>query len=395
MTSSRDDATQRRYREASAALDERPSDAARAAILAAAAREVKARPVAADAPRPVARRRWPLAAAATVLLSTLAALVATHTEQEMPTFNAPAERVQDKVAVAPAQRPQLQAPMANAPAGSASSVADSAAAEKNAAPAATAPQMARAPTAAPAPNTTSAQAPTTPPAPPPATTPAKPADGRVTSDSSIAGASNADVGNKLSKTIVPMTDTHPNVRSVEEARARADAPQPAAEPVARAKANVANEGDTRSSDAQSTEAKRRAFPGAAPGALQSAPSAPPAVTASPPAPPAAALPQSQAAGRDGETNAADSLKREQSYGERATARRDAAPAVQGAMRQEAAPKESVQKDYEATPDAWIDHIVRLRRDGRQDEADAELKRLRERYPDYRVPPMALRPSGTR
>jgi hypothetical protein len=86
-----DDETLRRYREASAALDERPAHAARASILAAAAREVGAGPRAANAPRAV-RMRWPLAAAAAVLLSTLAVMLASRTEHEMATFTAPEDR---------------------------------------------------------------------------------------------------------------------------------------------------------------------------------------------------------------------------------------------------------------------------------------------------------------
>lgn len=373
MTSGRDDATLRRYREASAALDERPSDATRAAVLAAAARQVNARPVSADAPPPVARRRWPLAAAATVLLSTLAALVATHTEQEMPTFSAPADRVEEKVAVAP---PQLEAPQAAPPA----AVAE---ADRNAAATSPAPGL--------------AQMPSAPPAQAPAARPAKPADGRVAAESTATQPSNGAPGNKLSKTRTPTADQDARLQSMEEMRARRDAPVPAAEPVARAKANSANEAETRSSEAQSIESQRRAFPGAASGALQSAPSAPPPPAASaPPAVAGAAAPQSQTAGRDLQTTA-DSAKREQAFGERAAARPDAAPAplVQGAMRQEAAPKESVPKDYEASADAWLDHVVRLRREGRHDDADLELKRLRERYPDVRVPAAALRPTATR
>ena len=47
----------------------------------------------------------------------------------------------------------------------------------------------------------------------------------------------------------------------------------------------------------------------------------------------------------------------------------------------------------------LDRIVKLRGEGRHAEADAELKRFRERFPDVRVPPAALPPpapaSGTR
>ena len=102
MSMDRDDAPAGRYRDASAALDERPSAATRAAILAAAARQVEARPQAADAPRVARRPRWPLAAAAAVLLSTLAVMMADRTDQEMPSFTATKERAPESVAVAPA-----------------------------------------------------------------------------------------------------------------------------------------------------------------------------------------------------------------------------------------------------------------------------------------------------
>jgi hypothetical protein len=44
---------------------------------------------------------------------------------------------------------------------------------------------------------------------------------------------------------------------------------------------------------------------------------------------------------------------------------------------------------------WLEQIVKLRSEGRHAEADAELKRFRERFPEVRVPPAALPPAGTR
>jgi hypothetical protein len=44
---------------------------------------------------------------------------------------------------------------------------------------------------------------------------------------------------------------------------------------------------------------------------------------------------------------------------------------------------------------WLEKIIKLRKSGRHDEADAELKRFRERYPQVQVPADALAPSGTR
>jgi hypothetical protein len=42
------------------------------------------------------------------------------------------------------------------------------------------------------------------------------------------------------------------------------------------------------------------------------------------------------------------------------------------------------------PDRWIARIVELRRQGRDDEADAEVRKLRARYPELAVPDAAAR-----
>lgn len=86
-----DSAAARRYRSAVETVDERPSASVRAAILAAAASEVGSQPRSIQVSALPPRRRWPLAAAATVLLSTLAVMLAVRTEREMPTFTAPAQ----------------------------------------------------------------------------------------------------------------------------------------------------------------------------------------------------------------------------------------------------------------------------------------------------------------
>jgi hypothetical protein len=44
---------------------------------------------------------------------------------------------------------------------------------------------------------------------------------------------------------------------------------------------------------------------------------------------------------------------------------------------------------------WLERIIKLRREGRHAEADAELKQFRERYPQAVIPPEALPPTGTR
>ena len=48
----------------------------------------------------------------------------------------------------------------------------------------------------------------------------------------------------------------------------------------------------------------------------------------------------------------------------------------------------------ATPELWVARVVRLREEHRDEEADRELARLRERFPAYVVPDRALRKADT-
>jgi hypothetical protein len=310
MTTDRDDPSLRRYRQANDALDERPSASTRAAILAAAARHVEARPQAADAVvRPVLRRRWPLAAAAAVLLSTLAVMLATRTEQEMPTFTAPAERVQESAPATPSRGLTPPQRTGAADAG-----------------------MAPPPPGAPALSGPDASAERAVPAEPRLRKSAPPAP-----TSAEAGRNGATV------------TTGP----AELQRSKAeDAIQPAAP----------------APGGSGTEGSKRAVPAASPPGIEERalavpePSAQPAVAAG-------------AAGASRESAAP-------------------APAAQGAMRQDSAAKE-----VELPAQQWLERIVKLRDEGRHAEADIELKRFRERYPQARIPPAALPPgspaSGTR
>jgi hypothetical protein len=50
---------------------------------------------------------------------------------------------------------------------------------------------------------------------------------------------------------------------------------------------------------------------------------------------------------------------------------------------------------ESDPARWMERIIALREGGHDEEADRELARLRERFPDVTVPPNALRRTGTR
>lgn len=294
MTTERDDATLRRYREASAALDEGPSAATRAAILAAAAREVEARPQPAGAPLRT-RRRWPLAMAATLLLSTLAVMLATRTEEDMPRFTAPVERVQPAPPASAPSPPPLAAPTVPAPSAEPS------------APGASSPDARPAAT------------PVAPPAPRAVTPPQRTAP------------------------------TEPPANGVSERRA--------AEPDA---------------GADSARMKARSETAAESAELQRGAPAAPAAAPPPPAPAAQALPRSgapAAAGMPGDAR------------ESATASKPEAARGGAADAASAPPPRSARE--------WLEHIVRLRAEARHAEADAELARFRERYPEVQVPPAAL------
>jgi hypothetical protein len=52
---------------------------------------------------------------------------------------------------------------------------------------------------------------------------------------------------------------------------------------------------------------------------------------------------------------------------------------------------STQPIYESDPDLWSRRIVDLRRTGRTAQADTELRRLRARYPSFKLPAEALPP----
>jgi len=63
----------------------------------------------------------------------------------------------------------------------------------------------------------------------------------------------------------------------------------------------------------------------------------------------------------------------------------------------AAPRSEVDALTDGTLRAedWLEKIIKLRKAGRHDEADAELKRFREHHPQVQVPAEALPATGTR
>jgi hypothetical protein len=325
MNGERDDASLRQYHEANAALDERPSPAARAAVLAAAARHVDAKPQSADSidsPRPTGRRRWPLAAAAAVLLSSLAVMLATRTEHEMPRFGEPPADERERAAVAPPQQPQIAAPQAPPPA--AESV--------------TSPQ---------------------PPLPP-----ASVAQRRAQDESPRSAEAKPMLESpKLRKSA-------PDGGAEQQSMAPATAPT---EPVAGALGQ--SQGHVKQEEGAADRARRNETDRLT---ADSATTAPPA--AAPPAPsasrPAAARPDAAGQASGGREEASGSAERRALGG-----------------RQEN--KVTSDKEQDLSAEQWLKRIIELRRDGRHEEADRELKRFREQYPQVQVPPEALPPAGTR
>jgi len=297
----------RGYRAATDTLDERPSAATRAAILAAAARQVQAAPR--DAREPIAaprvspRKRWPYAAAAAVLLSSLAVMMATRTEREMPTFTAPTERVPENAAPAkPVPSPEPPLPAAAPPASQ---------------------------------EIASTQA----------SVPAR-AEKQAKADSSRAGATIAAGEVK----VAPAAEA----RAKEEVAVLRDTPAPAAAPPPSASAEVA--------------------PAALPAQLAKR----------------QAAPAGEATGRR-RNESADMASAERSAVRPAPATSPATGlgATTDAVRTEA----DASKPSSASE--WLERIIKLRRAGRHDEADVELKRFRESYPQVTVPAEALPATGTR
>lgn len=317
------DRVQRDYRAANEALDERPSAATRASILAAAARQVQAGPRDAAAPMATPKpgmRRWPMAAAAAVMLSTLAVMMAVRTEHEMPTFTPPTGSDESRAAATPVPA---------APSMESRSATDKSAGDAAVATTQHAPSLAKERTATPA-----AVAPKA--APPTGSSAAMRDVAPQIADSKVA----APIGEPRAK------------EEVSELRAPA---APPAEPSAVAP----------------LEAKR-----AAP-----APSAGSEV----------ATAESAAPGVDRER------RRDEGAANLARAPARQTPAVTGAVGA-AAEKPRAEGDAAANElraEDWLEKIIKLRQRGRHEEADAELKRFRERYPQVQVPAAALLPSGTR
>ncbi len=360
------------YRRASAAAGEAPGPEVRAAVLAAAARAVDARPqyaaAAARAAAPAAaapaapaggadivsrmpHRRVPLAIAATLVLSSIAVLLATRVEEQDRTEReqamSEAQIAATPVPAAPTMAPQGQAAPDQAPVAAAAPDLDRADHAKAAASDESKRELSRSRASAPAAAPSAAM-----PAPPmPAAASPAPAAAKMQAPLATEAAAPA-----------PEPEHHPTPIVA------APAPMPSAP---------------------------------APGAFAPAPAATVAPAPSAPAPsaPAATAPAPSAARR-----AAPALREAPAQNEART-REEAAGSLSsgvGAAADAAAPE--TQKKALAKPDAvyaheddpprWIEHIKRLRAAGRDREADVQVQRFRARYPEIVLPPQALRPLGT-
>ena len=309
------------YRQASAELDERPAASARASILAAAARNVDAKPVDAAAYRRT-RPRWPLAAAATVMLSTLAVLLAIRTNEEMPQFGAPTEAARSVADTpAPVTVPRTtETPTSETARGAADSVEPSAQ-RAPAAPKVVAPPREREST-----------------------------DQQVTEK--------REVQTRNGRLMAPAkTESDSVAQAARESNRSVPAEAPASSP---------------------TNALEKA-------ARQNVPAA-----ASPPPPAPEPTDRSKLRAEQGAVGsvAPTAPKDQAGAGARRDAARPAAPAPLAGAQEE-------RKQVEESAEMWLERIIKLRREGRHDEADAELKRFRERYPQVQPPAEALPPVGTR
>lgn len=364
-----DERVLRDYRSASDALAEQPAAATRGAILAAAAREVQAAPRRADAPlgapSPAGRTaagalsttRWPLAAAAAVLLSTLAVMLASRTAQEQPSFTA----AEPTVSEAPGGKSgvksgeELITRTDRVEAGSIGGAVGSSAEGSVAADVRSA--------GAPVPSTAKVDA--TPGTASPSARQAAPAVARP----SVPEAAPAEVAREAAPTASSIAQQQPSppARTNEARVALADASSPRSQARAELAAPAMPPSATPSPAAPAPLAKREAAP--------VAPAAEPVAESN-------AGPKLQTAERRRDMGATRDASA-------ATKPSSVAAAAAGAVRSEA--------DVSAAdaPGPWLDRIVALRRAGQHDEADRELKRLRERYPQLEIPAAALPPVGTR
>jgi hypothetical protein len=378
---------------------EQPSPAVRAAVLAAAARQVHARP------QPVGLRapRWrvPLAAAASLLVGLLAVVLASRYDEPLPQTV-----VKNEAAAPEAARSASGQSNAAAP-----TVTQSAAPSAAPSAAQSAPQIAQQteqrdeqqrrapPTAAPSAPAPLAQTESVQAAPMQRTQPALPAP-PAPSSPALATAAAAPAARASNLAPAPAERSasdaasgaapraSPNALASESRRdelASADGAITASRAVPPTPPAVLAQRSQRGKDEAQGE-RQVAAQRAAPAPAAPAPSAPPA-SASPSAFPSSPPPTAGSNDMTSERRAvpgATAVPAEQQVKARPVQR--TAPVGDGAAPAALSAEEAARS---------ITRIVELRRAGRDAEADAALKALRERAPNLAIPPEALPRTGTR
>jgi hypothetical protein len=127
-------------------------------------------------------------------------------------------------------------------------------------------------------------------------------------------------------------------------------------------------------EAPAKPASRRAAPQFAPEPPRRAEQAP----AAPPAPAPAPAPEPSSNVAASVAGAAPEAERKRADETRA------APQLQRSIGARGSAAPGLQTEIAESPDQWLARIARLRELGRDEEADKELARFRERYPDYRM-----------
>ena len=346
----------RAYRSATENLNESPSAAVRAAVLAAAARAVQARPTAVTthgvAPALRGRPRWrmPLAAAASVLVGTMAVLLAQRTEENLPAQGDAAqvavragEPAPPVVSAEPKAVDAAPAAVAATPPDRARQLADADATRRQQFAQSAGEQQRRA-------NETGPQE----------TAPAIAAQEHKLIEQ--AAPASAPAVQLLEK-----REAETATGRVSAQLSQADRREPAGL-AAKASESVAAPQSVRSESAAGSAAERDAAAPATP-KKDTRGDEPPRTPQPASAPVPAAPPPERVIGRPVQRTA------------------PIAEAQGLAARIEPA---EVSPAVVADPARWLDRIMRLRAEGRHDLADAELKSLRARYPDVVIPRQALR-----
>jgi len=411
-TNTRDQRVIDAYRAASESLDERPQAQTSATILAAATRAVDAQPQDAqtgatsrqagqrlrERTQMIAPSKRPLALVASFLVATLAVLLATQPEREPPQNAATAEAdVVGKAQEAPAQA-QAQMQMARTDqhdleikreaSGPTTSLAMSGdAMEEKAQPA---PPV-RGPNERerPKPPTPGGTRPATPANPSMRDVPQTPGTPPVPATPPAPAAPPTPAGPPTPAT--PPASTAPAPSAAPPASAKPARPATTAVPESRAlSAPIAAEPDPRSNDALRREGgvadvrtPARAAGGEANDAVTRRAGAASGTVAAAP-------------GVEERSKETANQQRLASRADQYAAQADGAtPGKLAKARPVERTAATTEELVENDPARWMERIIALRDAGRDEDAERELARLRERYPDQKVPPNALRRTGTR